>query len=130
MAKLIHWVAIAACVVVVLGFAGFAADEMRFGSETQQAKLAEDLNTPSPSTTDEQKRAREHTKAREVIDDANDVLLAPFSDLVHSKNIWVTRGVPTLLALLTYGLLVLLVANSLPKAKPQGGDWRAASDSS
>lgn len=126
MAKLIHWVAIAACVIVALGFIGFASDEMRYASDTQQAKLADDVNDPGRGPATERKREKEHSQAREVIDDANDVLLAPFSNIVDSNSLWVSRGVPTLLALLTYGLLVLLIANSLPKPKTHSGDWRAA----
>jgi hypothetical protein len=126
MAKLVHWVAIAACVLVGLGFVGFATDEMRFASDTQQAKLADDLNDPSRGAASERTREREHSSVREAIDDSNDVLLAPFSSVVNSDSLWVNRGVPALLALLTYGLLVLLIANSLPKPKAHHGDWRAA----
>ncbi|HEY1359357.1 MAG TPA: hypothetical protein VGF21_13735 [Thermoleophilaceae bacterium] len=131
MAKLIHWLAIAACVVVVLGFAGFAADEMRYASNTQQAKLADDFNDPTRGPATERRREKEHSQARELVDDANDILLAPFSGIVEgSGSVWVKRGVPTLLALLTYGLLLLLIANSLPKPKAQsGGDWRTAGSS-
>ncbi len=128
MAKLLHWIAIAACVLVGIGFVCFAADEMRYGSETQQAKLADSLNDPTRGAPTERKREQERSSVREAIDDANDVLLAPFSTFIDSKDVWVSRGVPTLLALLTYGLLVALIANSLPKPKPQsGGDWRTAS---
>ena len=126
MAKLVRYVAIAACVLVMLGFAGFVSDELSYGSQTQQAKLAEDLNAPTLSAAGERKRARAHGEVREVIDDANDVLLTPFAGIVHSSDIWVKRGVPTLLALLVYGLLVALIANSLPKPRPHGGDWREA----
>ena len=126
MAKLIHYAVIAACVLVVLGFAGFASDEMRHGSETQQSKLSNELNDPTAGSATEAKRAKEHTAVREAIDDANDVLLAPFTGIVDSKNIWVKRGLPSLFALIAYGLLVALIANSLPKPKAHGGDWRTA----
>jgi hypothetical protein len=129
MARLLHYLVIAACALVILGFVGFAADEMRYGSETQQAKLSDELNDPTAGGVTEAKRAREHSKAREALDDTNDVLLAPFTPIVDSsESIWVKRGVPTLLALLAYGLLVALIANSLPKPKAHsGGDWRTAS---
>jgi hypothetical protein len=132
MARLLHYLVIGACALVVFGFVGFAADELRYGSETQQAKLAEDLNDPTAGANTEGKRAREHSKIREAIDDANDVLLAPFTPIVDSsQSIWVKRGVPALLALIAYGLLVALIANSLPKPKAHsGGDWRTASGSS
>jgi hypothetical protein len=129
MARLVHYLVIGACVLVVLGFAGFAADELRYGSETQQAKVSDDLKDPTRGAQTERKREREHSGVRESIDDANDVLLAPFSGVVDSSNIWVKRGVPTLLALLTYGLLLALIGNSLPKPKPHSGDWRTADSS-
>jgi hypothetical protein len=125
-ARLIHYAAIAACVLVVAGFAAFVSDQMRYGSQTQQAKLANELNDPAASDTVKAKRAREHTRVREAIDKVNDVLLAPFTGIVDSGGIWVKRGVPTLLALLAYGLIAGLIANSLPKPKAHGGDWRGA----
>jgi hypothetical protein len=114
-------------VLVGLGFACFAADELRYGSETQQAKLADSLNHPDASAALEREREKERSSVREVIDDSNDVLLAPFANVADSDNVWADRGVPTLLALLAYGLLLLLIANSLPKPKAHsGGDWRTA----
>jgi hypothetical protein len=127
MAKLLHYAVIAACVLVVLGFACFAADEISAGSQTQQSKLADELNDPTAGAATKAKRARVHSRAREALDKANDVLLAPFTPVVESSNnIWVKRGVPTILALLAYGLLGALIANSLPKRKPHAGDWRTA----
>ena len=131
MAQLLRLVGIVACTLVFLGFAGFAADQLRYGSETQQAKIAHDLNEPDLSPNTERKREREHNSARELIDDSNDILLAPFAGVTDSTNAWVTRGVPTALALLAYGLLLLLIANWLPRPRSHsGGDWRTAGHSS
>ena len=60
------------------------------------------------------------------MDDANDILLLPFGDLVDSDNPWVAIGVPTALGLLLYGLLLGLVANLLPSGRRHGADWRTA----
>jgi hypothetical protein len=129
----LRFAAIAASVVVMLGFALFAVDEMDRGSKNQQAALADQLNkpeasvvAPSPTPEEEAVREKQHSSAREVIDDANDVLLTPFSDVVNSDNNWATRGVPALLALLVYGLGLGLLANFLPKHRAHGDDWRAA----
>ena len=65
-------------------------------------------------------------RSRETIDDANDVLLRPFVDLVDSKSAWVNHAIPALLALLIYGLGLGLLANLLPKERTHGGDWRTA----
>ena len=62
----------------------------------------------------------------ELVDDANDVLLGPFTGLVDSNERWVTHGVPTLLALLLYGFGLGMLANMLPKERETHGDWRTA----
>jgi hypothetical protein len=131
MGALIRWSAIAASVIVVLGFAVFAVDEMDRGSKTQQNALDEELSgrttgDPAPSPAEERLREREHGPVREALDDANDVLLAPFAAVIDSGNAWVNHGVPSLLALLVYGVGLGTLANMLPKQREHGGDWRAA----
>lgn len=129
----IRSIAILATGIVLLGFALFAVDEMDRGSQNQQNALASELESPSespavisPDAREERMREQRNGDFREAIDDANDVLLAPFADLVDSENAWVANGVPTILGLLVYGLLLGLVANMLPKRRAQGGDWRTA----
>jgi hypothetical protein len=129
----IRSIAILATGIVLLGFALFAVDEMNRGSQNQQNALASELESASespavisPDPREERMREQRNGDFREAIDDANDVLLAPFADLVDSENAWVAHGVPTILGLLVYGLLLGLVANMLPKQRAQGGDWRTA----
>ena len=129
----IRSIAILATGIVLLGFALFAVDEMDRGSQNQQNALASELESASESPTvispdprEERMREQRNGDFREAIDDANDVLLAPFADLVDSENAWVANGVPTILGLLVYGLLLGLVANMLPKRRAHGGDWRTA----
>jgi hypothetical protein len=127
MGSVIRFVAIAVSVIVVLGFAMFAVDETDKGSKAQQAKLERELGTGiAPSTREEAARERQHGPVREAIDDANDVLLAPFVDLIDSDSAWVNHGVPALLALLIYGVGLGFVANMLPKQRTHGSDWRTA----
>jgi hypothetical protein len=71
-------------------------------------------------------REQRNGDLRELVDDANDVLLMPFGDMVDSNNVWVQNGVPTVLGLLLYGLLLGLLANMLPKQREHGRDWRTA----
>jgi hypothetical protein len=130
MGTLIRWIAIACSVIVVLGFAAFAVDELDRGSKTQQRALEEELGgpvtgDPAPSPEEERLREQEHGSVREALDDANDVLLTPFAALVDSGNAWVNHGVPSLLALLVYGVGLGTLANMLPR-RAHGGDWRAA----
>jgi len=133
--SLIRLVAIVTSVLIVLGFAFFAADEMDRGSKTQQNALDNELSslnrkpTPveiAPTAAQEALREKRNGGFREMIDDANDVLLAPFSSVTDSSNNWVVRGVPTVLGLLLYGLGLGLLANMLPKQRGHGADWRTA----
>ena len=126
MAHTVRIVAAIASLVVLLGFTTFATEEMGRGSDSQQAKLTEAVGGPAPTPRLEREREREHGAARETVDDANDVLLAPFTGVVASKNLWVQHGVPAVLGLLAYGLGLSLLANWLPKPRAHGGDWRVA----
>jgi hypothetical protein len=131
MGAILRLLAIAASVVIALGFVLFAVDEMDGASKGQQQALAEQTGVSdpadiAPAPEEEAARASQNTGIREAIDDTNDVLLAPFSDITNSKDSWVIRGVPTLLGLLVYGLGLGLLANFLPKQESHAGDWRTA----
>ena len=126
MGRLIRIVAVLACLVIVVGFMGFASDQASKGSKAQVEKIGEAMDAPAPPATAERAREREHGQVREKIDDANDVLLSPFTGVVASTDPWVNRLVPTVLALLAYGLGLTLLANFLPSRTRTGGDWRTA----
>ena len=131
MGALIRYVAIAISAVIVLGFALFAVNEMGKGSQAQQDKVEQELgHAPNdlinPSAHDEAYREAHQGKFHEAVDDVNDVLLAPFVDLVDSDSAWVNHGVPTLLGLLIYGFGLGMLANMLPKQRQHSGDWRTA----
>ena len=49
-------------------------------------------------------RTTDHSDVRNKIDDANDAIVSPFEGLVTSDNIWVERTIPSLLALLCFGV--------------------------
>ena len=124
MGSVIRYVAMAISAVVMLGFVIFAVDETDKGSKAQQAKLEREL---SPNAKQEAVREREHGAVREAVDDVNDVLLAPFVGVVDSDNAWVNHGIPTLLALLVYGVGLGFLANMFPKQRTHSSDWRTAS---
>jgi hypothetical protein len=122
-ARLITWVSTIAALVIIASFALFAIDQARDGSKQQVAKLGSKLeptnastnvNQADPSPKSERAREKAHGKVREAIDDANDVLVSPFSGVVDSKSIWVERGVPSLIALLLFGVGLRLIAAYLP----------------
>ena len=125
MEALLRWAGIAACALVLIGFAAFAAEEADRGSKGQVAKVDGASSAPAPTERGERAREKRHGSLREAVDDANDVLLSPFSEVTGSSNVWVRRLVPTALALLVYGLGLLMLANYLPKRRRPGTDWRA-----
>ena len=135
MGAFIRIVAIVTSSIVLLGFGFFAVDEMDKGSKTQQQALAKELSTTaapvdvvpvSPTPDEENAREAQNSSVREVVDDANDVLLAPFAGLIDSDSNWVQHGIPALIALLLYGVGLGILANLLPKERTHAGDWRAA----
>jgi hypothetical protein len=133
MSSLVRLIAIACSGLVLLGFAYFATSELARGSQNQQNALAselggEDDTTPlAPGPTEEADRERANGTFREGVEDANDLLLGPFTPLVESAdNTWITHGVPAVLGLLLYGLGLGMLANMIPKYREHGADWRAA----
>ena len=133
MGSIVRLVAILTSGIVLLGFAFFAVDELERGSQTQQNLIDRETKgaqyDPAPiAPTPGQEAAREQVNGtiHELVDDANDVLLGPFTGLVDSNERWVTHGVPTLLALLLYGFGLGMLANMLPKERETHGDWRTA----
>ena len=133
MGSAIRLLALLASGIVLLGFALFALDEMKRGSQNQQNALASELKADAddpaliaPGPREEMLRERRNSAFRESIDDAGDVLLLPFRNVIDSDNVWVEHGVPTLLGLLLYGLVFGLVANLLPKQREGRRDWRTA----
>ena len=103
---LLRTVSIVASAIVLLSFALFAIDETRDASAKSAAGIAglDATRASDPSARQERARERAHSRAREAVDDANDVLVAPFAGLVSgSESSWVRRGVPALIALVVYG---------------------------
>jgi hypothetical protein len=132
MGSLVRLLAIFCSGLVIFGFAFFATDELDRGSKTQQGKLDRELSgevgdpTPiAPSPVQEAAREKVNGGLREAVDDANDVLLGPFTNLIDSNDRWVGHGVPAVLALLLYGLGLGTLANMLPKQREHAADWRA-----
>ena len=105
--SLLRRVAIAASVIVALGWGLFAYDETKAGSELSRSEISGRVAARSADPGPEQERAREeaHSEVREAIDDVNDVLLSPFASIVDDDaNKWARRTVPAILALIAYGL--------------------------
>lgn len=93
--------------VIVLSFAMFAWAQTRAASDATSAAIAtgEASATVAPSPTQERLREGAHSRAREAVDDVNDVLTAPFANLVSNfESGWAQRGVSGFLALLLWGV--------------------------
>lgn len=134
MASLVRLVAVAAALLVAASFALFAIDRMAEGSAGQveavrggsatPAVAQPPIDAPAPSPPVERLREAAHSSPRETIDDANDVLVAPFAGLLDTDSEWASRIVPGLLGILLYGLGGTLLANALPRPKGRTSDWR------
>jgi hypothetical protein len=88
------------CAFVVMSFAMFARDQMAGASEHQQTELVAGANTSTTPTA----ITHRHSQPRRFIDDAAKTLTSPFSAVVKSSNPWVDHGLPTILALVAYGV--------------------------
>ncbi|MDP2710489.1 MAG: hypothetical protein Q8O56_04665 [Solirubrobacteraceae bacterium] len=102
----LRYLAIFLSLIIATGFVLFALDDIQRGSSDSQARVT---GAGATSTTAAGERARERRNGalREAVDDANDVLLAPFSGISENAgSAWVRRGVPAGLGLLTYGFLL------------------------
>jgi hypothetical protein len=100
-------IALVSCAIIALSFVLFATEQAGDASQGQVSAVVD------PGGATERQRESHHTKPRETIDDVNDVLLRPFAAPLSSDNAWVKRGVPTLLGLLVYGLLLLYLARMI-----------------
>lgn len=100
----LRYLAITLSLIVTAGFVLFAVDDIDRASTRVQGRVAGyDVTPPTPAG--ERARERRNSWGRELIDDANDVLLAPFAVFVSDTNRsrWVERGVPSIVALIVYG---------------------------
>jgi hypothetical protein len=95
--------AIVLSAIVALGFVLFALEDVDRASANKVSQL-DSYQVADPTPAGETERERRHSRAREWVDDANDVLLKPFAGVSEdASSRWVQRGVPTLLGLLVYG---------------------------
>jgi hypothetical protein len=96
----IRAVAIVASLIVVAGFTLFAVDEFSGASSRQQTWVENPGAEPGAPSRGEKPRSG----VRKTIEDANDALLSPFKGLAQTESNWANHMIPTVLALLVYGL--------------------------
>ena len=99
--RLLTYMSIACCALVIVSFGLFARDQMAGASEHQQTELAAGLPSTaaggSPSS-------HAHRQPRRFIDGAANALEAPFKSIVSTQSEWVKHIFPAIFALLVYGL--------------------------
>jgi hypothetical protein len=113
MEGLLRTVAIVVSAIVLVSFGLFAIDETRDASNRSVAAVEglEATRSADPTAGEERARERAHNSLREAIDDADDILVAPFAPVTKSsESSWVRRGMPTLLALVVYGFGLAFLA--------------------
>ncbi|HEV2060881.1 MAG TPA: hypothetical protein VGR11_16140 [Solirubrobacteraceae bacterium] len=100
----LRYLAIALSLIIAIGFTLFALEDIDRASQNSAQRVSGYAAT-NPSPAGERTRERRHGQPREIIDDVNDVLLAPFAGVTaNDSSGWARRGVPALLGLLVYGL--------------------------
>ena len=121
-ASIVRWAALLACAFVTLSFLYFVVDQTSTASKNQANAITNDApeikaesitKLPNPPERVERVREQENDSIHEFVDDVDDVLLAPFTGISSSSNIWVRRIVPLVLALLVYGVGGLYLARAL-----------------
>jgi hypothetical protein len=121
LAAVVRWASLIACGFVILSFLFFLVDQTSSASQNQVnaitgeagVKAESATKVPNPPPAVEKVREQENDGFHEFVDDVDDVLLAPFTGIVDSDNIWVRRLVPLALALLIYGLLGQYLARAM-----------------
>jgi len=126
--RFLRYLAIGLSLIVATGFTLFAVDDFERASDSSRNRVMGDPSAADPTAAGERQREQRHGDAREMIDDANDVLLKPFANVsANAESRWVRRGVPAGLGLLVYGLLLGFLARyAKARALPPTGRRRPA----
>ncbi|HEX4672214.1 MAG TPA: hypothetical protein VH279_08085 [Solirubrobacteraceae bacterium] len=99
--RLLTYLSIACCALVVVSFGLFARDQTAGASEHQQAELAAGLPSTAAGGSSSGHTERQ---PRRFIDRAANALEAPFESIAASHSEWLQHIVPAVFALLVYGL--------------------------
>jgi hypothetical protein len=93
-------IAFVCCALVIASFGLFALDQISGASKHQQSEIAAGTTTTAGTTP----TPAHHAQPRRFIDGAWRALTSPFRSVVKSDSDWVDHIVPTLFALLVYGV--------------------------
>ncbi len=98
LAKLLRIVSVVVCLIVILSFIVFAANQTKSASGHQREELGE----TSSQVHDGETKNKESSVHRRL-DEVSNKLTSPFSGIVSSSSEWLERGVKLVLTLLVYG---------------------------
>jgi hypothetical protein len=126
LSRLVRLASIVAVVLIVAGLLGLLTDEVRDTSKVQATRIQSpgdtgttavlvDITQPDPPAAVERAREQQHTSGREAIDDAGDVLMAPFTWIAKGSEPWVRRVLYSALALLLYGFVLQVLADKMKR---------------
>jgi hypothetical protein len=126
LSRFVRLASIVAVVLIVAGLFGLLTDEVRDTSKVQATRIQSpgdtgttavlvDITQPDPPATVERAREQQHTSGREAIDDAGDVLMAPFTSIAKGSDPWVRRVLYSALALLLYGFVLQVLADKMKR---------------
>ena len=104
--RLLRLGAVAASLIVLASWALFAIDESKAATGRTAREVAgqKAAGVPAPTASQERARERAHSRVRETLDDANDILVSPFASLTDGmQGAWFPRTAAMLLALCIYG---------------------------
>ncbi|HEY5319223.1 MAG TPA: hypothetical protein VIJ20_14640, partial [Solirubrobacteraceae bacterium] len=85
--------------LVLASFVMFARDQIAGAAQTQ----ANAVSTP-PASQRAAPPAKQQGQPARFIDGAASKLTSPFNSIIRSGSAWIEHGVPTILALLVYGV--------------------------
>ncbi len=99
----LRFLATALSLIIAISFTLFALQDIDHASANSEHRIA-GYTATNPSASGERDRERRHGQPREIIDDVNDMLLAPFAAITENETSgWAQRGIPAMLGLLVYG---------------------------
>jgi hypothetical protein len=119
-AAILRWAALISSAFIILSFLFFATNQTSAASQNSVRRITggggvkpeSATKVPNPSGNVEKAREKENDGFHEFVDDVDDVLLAPFSSISHSHDIWIRRAVPGLIALFLYGFIGLYLSRA------------------
>ncbi len=108
LAKLLRIASVLICLIVILSFIVFAANQTQSASGHQREALGE-----SSAQVHHGSKTGKESSAHRKLDEVSNEFTSPFSGIVTSSSEWLNRGVKLVLSLLVYGFGLGFVARFL-----------------